>query len=281
VADNELGLFLRSRREAVTPAEAGLPTGGRRRTPGLRRSELAALAGVSVEYVTRLEQGRDRHPSPSVLSALAGALRLATTERFLLYRLSKGADSGFTCRAATAGPAREVRPGLRALVDRLDPAAAVVLNAQGDLLAWTPAFARLAAPTGLLDGDPPNLPRYVFTDQRARTTFPDWDRVADERVAELKQGPFRADPHLAVLADELTVAAGEAFDRRVRTVPGMATAHGVQRWRHPRAGDLRMAYETLDLPADDAQHLVVHLPADQATAAALAGLAPALHLVSA
>jgi transcriptional regulator with XRE-family HTH domain len=95
VAANELGLFLRTHREAVTPAEVGLPTGTRRRTAGLRRSEVAALARVSVEYVTRLEQGRDRRPSPQVLSALADALRLTASERVHLYRLTKGADSGF------------------------------------------------------------------------------------------------------------------------------------------------------------------------------------------
>src|SRR3954451_11246431 len=97
VSDNELGLFLRVRREAVTPAEVGLPTGPRRRAAGLRRSEVAALAGVSVEYVTRLEQGRDRRPSPQVLSALADALLLTGSERAHLYRLTKAADPRFDC----------------------------------------------------------------------------------------------------------------------------------------------------------------------------------------
>ena len=282
MADNELGLFLRNRREALTPAAVGLPPGPRRRTPGLRRSELAALAGVSVEYVTRLEQGRDRHPSASVLSALAGVLRLSTSERIHLQRLSKGAG-GFACRPG-GGAGRDVRPSVRALVQRLSPTAAVLVNDMGDLLMWTTGFEELAGPTGLLEGAPPNLPRYVFTDERARATFPDWDRVADEQVAELKQGPFRADPYLAALADELIVSAGQAFDRRLVTVPGEAAAHGVQRWHHPHAGDLRMTYETLELPADDGQRLIVHLPADDATAAALASLgrhrSPGLRLVS-
>src|SRR5690349_903696 len=102
VSDNELGLFLRVHREAVTPADAGLPTGPRRRAPGLRRSEVAALAGVSVEYVTRLEQGRDRRPSPQVLSALADALRLTAGERAHLHRLTKAADPGYNCRGGAA-----------------------------------------------------------------------------------------------------------------------------------------------------------------------------------
>src|SRR6476646_2572466 len=118
VSDNELGLFLRVRREAVVPADVGLPSGPRRRTSGLRRSEVAALADVSVEYVTRLEQGRDRRPSPQVLGALADALRLTASERAHLYRLTKAADPGFNCRGAIT-PARTVRPTVSALLDRL------------------------------------------------------------------------------------------------------------------------------------------------------------------
>jgi transcriptional regulator with XRE-family HTH domain len=272
---SELGLFLRTRREAVKPAEAGLPSGPRRRTPGLRRSELAALAGVSVEYVTRLEQGRDRHPSPPVLSALADALRLTPSERVHLHRLTKAADPGFTCRGPRATPPATVRPTVRALLDRLDPAPAAILNRLGDLVARTPAFDALVRPLGLLDAAVPNLPRYVLADPRARAAFPDWDHVADEQVAALKQGPFRADAAVAALADELTVVAGDAFTARVGAIPGLPRASGVLRMAHP-AGALRLAYETLELPADDDQKLLVYLPADAATEEALARLtAPA------
>lgn len=268
MSDNELGMFLRIRREAVTPAEVGLPTGPRRRTPGLRRAELATLAGVSVEYLTRLEQGRDRHPSTPVLSALATALRLTTSERVHLHRLSKSADGGFTCMGATT-PAGAIRPTVRALLDRLEPAPALLLNRLSEVLAWTTGYDRLARPIGLLDGDPPNLARFVFTDGRARTAYPDWEHVADEQVAALKQGPFRADWHVSTLADELAVTAGADFAGRVDTLPGLPKSSGVTRLVHPDAGELRLAYETLELPADDDQRLVVHLPADDATAAAL------------
>ncbi|MFC5030903.1 helix-turn-helix transcriptional regulator [Streptomyces sp. So13.3] len=268
MSDNELGLFLRVRREGVAPGEVGLPTGPRRRTPGLRRSELAMLAGVSVEYVTRLEQGRDRRPSPPVLSALADALRLTANERIHLYRLTKGAEAGFTCLAG-APPARTVRPSVQALLDRLEPAPAVLLNRLSDILAWTSGYERLTGPLGLLDGAPPNLARFVFADDRARTAYPDWELVADQQVAALKQGPFRADPHVAALADELTVTAGTVFSDRVESLPGLPRSNGVERLVHPEAGELRLAYETLDLAADDAQRLVVHLPADDATSAAL------------
>ncbi len=268
MSDNELGLFLRTRREAVTPAEVGLPIGARRRTPGLRRSELATLAGVSVEYVTRLEQGRDRRPSPQVLSALADALGLAASERIHMHRLVKGADAGFNCMGG-ASPVRTVRPTVRALLDRLDPAPAVLVNRLSEVLAWTAGYERLAGPVGLLDGSPPNLARYVFTDPRARSAYPDWDLVADEQVAALKQGPFRTDGHVALLADELAVTGGPEFTGRVDTLPGLPSSSGITRLVHPEAGELRLAYETLELPADDDQRLLVHLPADDSTAAAL------------
>lgn len=271
MSDNELGLFLRTRREAVSPADAGLPAGPRRRTPGLRRSELATLAGVSVEYVTRLEQGRDRRPSPSVLSALAEALRLAPAERIHLHRLAKGADGSFSCLGSVFS--RDVRPTVRALLDGLEPLPAVLVNRVSELLAWTRGYELLTGPLGLLDDTPPNLARFVLTDDRARAAYPDWDRVADDQVAALKQGPFRADPHIAALADELTVTAGPVFTDRVETLPGLPRANGVLRVTHPEAGELRLSYETLELPADDDQRLLVHLPTDAATSTALDTLA--------
>lgn len=279
MSDNELGLFLRTRRAAVTPAEAGLPGGTRRRTPGLRRTEVAVLAGVSVEYLIRLEQGRDRRPSAQVLSALAGVLQLTPSERVHLHRLVKAADGTFRCRG-DAAPAREVRPTVRTLLDHLEPAAAVLLNQLSDVLAWTSGFDRLARPLGLLDGGPPNLARYVFTDPRARQAYLDWGFVADEQVAALKQGPFRADPPVAELADELTVLAGDEFTSRVGSVPGLARAAGVLRLAHPEAGTLRLAYETLELSADDDQRLVAYLPADETTAAALHRLVEPLRLLA-
>ncbi|GAA3452001.1 helix-turn-helix domain-containing protein [Dactylosporangium matsuzakiense] len=269
---SELGLFLRTRRAAVTPADVGLPAGARRRTPGLRRTEVAALAGVSVEYVTRLEQGRDRHPSPQVLSALADALRLSTAERVHLHRLTKAADPGFTCRGPGAAPALSVRAPVRALLDRLEPAPAAVFNRLGDVVASTPAFAALMRAVGLLDLAVPNMARFVLADPRARSAFPDWEVVADDQVAALKSGPFRADPAVAALADELTVTAGEAFTGRVSAIPGLPRSSGVLRMAHPAAGALRLDFETLELPADDDQRLVVYLPADPATAAALTRL---------
>ncbi|MFY1692120.1 helix-turn-helix domain-containing protein [Plantactinospora sp. WMMB782] len=268
MGDNELGMFLRSRRAAISPAEVGLPAGPRRRISGLRRAEVAMLAGVSVEYLTRLEQGRDRHPSAQVLTALGEALRLTPSQRVHVYRLSKASGSGFSC-LGDAVPGRDVRATVRALLTRLEPTPAMLLNRLNEIVGRTVGFERLAGPIGLLDGPVPNFARYVFTDRRARTAYPDWEHVADEQVAMLKHGPFRADRHVAGLADELTLAAGEAFSRRAGTVPGLPRSNGILRWRHPEVGELRLAYEMLDLAAEDDQRLVVYLPADPATAAAL------------
>lgn len=242
MADNALGGFLRARREAIAPSEVGLPAGTRRRTPGLRRAELAALAGISVEYLTRLERGRDRSPSGQVLGTLADALGLSPDERVHLHRLVK-TGSGEAC-VQSDSPARSVRAGVRALLDRLEPAPALVVDAAGDVLACTHGFRLLATPVGLLDADQPNLARFVFTDAHARAAFPDWDRVADERCAALRAAS-------AVL-------------------PAWT---GVERWEHPAAGALRLAYESLPLPGTDEHRLIVYLPGDADTSDALAALA--------
>jgi len=269
MGETELGAFLRAHREAVPPAAVGLPDGTRRRTPGLRRAELATLAGVSVDYLTRLEQGRDRSPSTQVLAALAETLGLSRDERIHLYRLAKTAAGGGACDGAATARARTVRPTVQALLDQLEPAPALVASRPGDLLAWTAGFARLAGPAGLLEPEPPNLVRYVFTDPRAHDAHPDWDAVAGERAAALRAAAALGDPHAALLAEELTIAAGARFRDQFEGSAALPARTGVERWAHPEAGDLRLAYESLELPDPDEQRLVVYLASDQATAAAL------------
>lgn len=269
VSENELGLFLRLRREAVTPAEVGLPTGPRRRTPGLRRAELATLAGVSVEYLTRLEQGRDRHPSSPVLIALSDALRLTPAQRVHLLGFAKAGDPNFNCRGAS-GPNRRIRPAVQAMLDQLEPAPAAVMNRLTEILAVTDGYRALFGPIGMLDdGLPGNYARYVLSDPRAREFYPDWEHKADKVVATLKQGPGRADPHVNALFDELAETLGSEFTDRLDTIPGLPDTNGVGRLEHPEAGSLRLAYETLHFSADDDQTLIVYLPADDATATAL------------
>ncbi|AWT42461.1 MULTISPECIES: helix-turn-helix domain-containing protein [Streptomyces] len=269
MSDNELGTFLRGRREAVTPAEAGLPAGVRRRTPGLRRAELATLAGISVEYLTRLEQGRDRHPSAQVLGALADALRLTLRDRLALRRYAKEAEGGDPLICAAAPPhTRTARPAVRAVVDRLEPAPAAVLNRIGDILHRTTGYERLFGPLGLFDTDRPNLLRHLFTDPRARRAYPAWDRVADDLVAHLRHEAPVNDPYVAELAEELTLTAGAEFADRFADLSVTPRRTGNRRIEHPEAGPLDLLYETLMLP-DDGQRVLVHLPADEATAAAL------------
>jgi hypothetical protein len=197
--------------------------------------------------------------------------------------VSKAADTGLAC-LAHASVRRSARPLVQTLLDRMDATPAALLNRLCDVVACTGAYRRLMEPLGLFEAEPPNLVRFVFTDPRARAAYPDWDHVADEQVAALKHGPYRANPQTAMLADELAGAVGEAFAQRVRTLPGLPRPNGVIRLIHPEAGELRLAFETLELPADDDQRLMVYLPADAAASAALDGLdrhrAPALRLVS-
>lgn len=272
VIDGELGLFLRSRREAVTPAQVGLPEGPRRRTPGLRRAELATLAGVSVDYLIRLEQGRDTHPSMQVLGALAEALRLRDDDLLHLQTLATISNGTELCPQARAA-ARVVRPAVRAVLDQLEPAPAVVINHVSDLLAWTEGYDRLARPVGILDGDEPNLMWFTFADQRARTAFPDWDDIADEQVANLRAEVREPGGDAYHFADRLALAAGAGFSDRWERRAVAAKRSGVKRLAHPEVGLLRLGFETLELSDPDRQRLVVSLPADAATSAALDRLA--------
>jgi transcriptional regulator with XRE-family HTH domain len=254
-----LGDFLRARRDSTGPDVVGLPAGARRRAPGLRRSELAALAGISVEYLVRIEQGRDRHPSAAVVNALAEALRLDAAEREHLRHLTK--ITGGTCVGARAQPGRDVRPGARRLLDGFEPGIAVISNRLGDLLACTSGFEAVARLAGLLDGDRPNLTWFVFTDPRARDVFPDWERVADEQVFALSCSP--ADDYSAAFRSGLSAQAGDQFTRRLNR--HQLPARGMLRWTLPAIGELRWDREILELPPADAQQLTVLLPADRAT----------------
>lgn len=266
--DGELGAFLRSRREALQPEKVGLAAGPRRRTPGLRRAELATLAQVSIEYLTRLEQGRDTRPSPEILAALADALRLDDADREHLRQLASVNHSRPLCPGERPTVSRTVRPTVRALLDTVRDAPAYVVNRLGDVLAWNDPFDRLARPLGLLDGARPNLPWWVFTDERAREAFADWAGMADHQVAELhrlRQGDQATDD----FADRLARTVGAPFADRWRRRPVTAAHHGVRELHHPQAGPLRLAYETLTIGDTGDQWLIAQMPADAATAVRL------------
>ncbi|MEV4346717.1 helix-turn-helix transcriptional regulator [Actinoplanes sp. NPDC049596] len=259
-----LGSFIRAKRDGTRPEDLGLPAHDRRRAPGLRRSELAARAGISVEYLTRIEQGRDRNPSLSVITALATALGLDPAEQNHLGYLAKIAGGACPGHRRPAPPPRTVRPAVHRILTLLEPGVAYVTNRLGDILAHTPAFARLMSGTGLLDPAEPNLTRYVFTDPRARTTFPDWPQIADEQVFNLWLGPTAA--NFDWFTTDFATEAGPEFTQRLHQ--HIPPAHLPLTMHHPEAGSLRWDRETLELPLTDAQQLALLLPADDPTATA-------------
>ena len=268
VIDGELGAFLRNRRESVKPVDVGLPEHPRRRTPGLRRAELATLAGVSVDYLIRLEQGRDTHPSTQVLAALADALQLGEDDRDYLRALANVGNGTELCPQARAA-ARAVRPTIRAMLEQLEPAPALVINHLADVLAWTDGYDRLARPLGILDGDESNLLWFTLADERARTAYPDWDDVADELVADLQAELRGPGDDARTFAHRLAEDTGTDFTDRWDTPAAARRRSGVQTVAHPQVGLLRLAFECLDLPDPDRQRLVVYLPADPATSLGL------------
>ncbi|MBP2365679.1 helix-turn-helix domain-containing protein [Pseudonocardia parietis] len=258
MAASPLGEFLRARRDSARPEGFGLPVGSRRRAPGLRRTELAALAGISVEYLVRIEQGRDRRPSAPVVNALAGALRLDHPDREHLRHLAKITE-GSECVGRPPQAPPEVAAGVRRTLDLIEPGLAMVIDRLGEVLACTASFAAFAGPSGLLDGEA-NLTRFALADPRAREVFPDRDRVVDEQVAELWQGP--SEERTARWRAELPPDADAELERRLARHP--RRADGVLRWRHP-SGVLRLERQFLELPQDLGQQLVVLLPADDAS----------------
>lgn len=266
----DLGAFLRARREALRPADVGLVDNGRRRTPGLRREEVAALAGVSIDYLIRLEQGRDSNPSASVLAALAAALRLGDEERTHMARLAAIGHSRELCPEATP-LGTEVAPGVQHLLDDLGSTPAFVIGPVCDVVAWNSAWARVVTPLGMLDEPAVNLARYVFTHASARTVYVDWDAAADEQVARLRAAEprWRDEPAFRDLLDELQRI--DEFGVRWSAHPVAEKRRGEKRVLEPDVGELHLAYEVL-LLADEDQRLVTWRSADDVTARRLATL---------
>ncbi|NJP48283.1 helix-turn-helix domain-containing protein [Actinacidiphila epipremni] len=251
--DNALGDFLQSRRARIRPEEVGLPPYGRRRVPGLRREEVAQLAGVSVDYYIRLEQGRGRNVSDAVLDAVARVLRLDPTEHAHLRDLARG---GRPAPAAAPG----IRAGVRMLLDRMADCPAMVIDHRMNVLAWN---ALGDAVHGFAAGpERRNMPRLVFLDPAARELYPEWPAVAAETVAYLRLGAGRHpdDAALTALVGELSVKS-EDFRRLWADHLVREKTYGVKRIHHPVAGDLELAYETLAFPGDPDLTLVIYTPA--------------------
>jgi transcriptional regulator with XRE-family HTH domain len=248
---SKLGDYLRVRRERLRPDEVGLPARARRRVPGLRREEVALLAGISAEYYLRLEQGRDRHPSEQVLNGLARALQLDADAEAHLYELAR---SGRTPRRRAPRPER-VSPSVETLIDNWTTTPALVLGRLMTVLAAN-ALAVALSPFFAPGGNPL---RAAFLEPEMREFYRDWDKMTAKTVAYLRSiiGAGVDDPRLAELIGELSLSS-ERFrtlwarqDVRLRT-------SGVTRFLHPQVGPLDLHYEKLALPGVPDQMLITY-----------------------
>jgi transcriptional regulator with XRE-family HTH domain len=244
----ELGDYLRARRGARSPADAGFPAGERRRVAGLRREEVAVAAGVSVDYYVRLEQGRETNPSPQVLEALARVLGLDDDGRLHLFRLA-----GFAPTGGSASPRPD--PELLRLLDSWTQHPALVLGRAYDVLAANTLGRALF-------GHSPhagNLARVVFLDPDARTFYSEWEAAATATVAGLRLalGAAPDDARLRAIIDEL-VEASPAFDRRWRRGDARAKRPELKGFVHPAVGALTLRAHTFDVRAAPGQELIVY-----------------------
>jgi transcriptional regulator with XRE-family HTH domain len=257
---NSLGAYLRARRAALTPEQAGLPDDGRRRVPGLRREEVAAQAGLSTDYYVRLEQGRADRPSDAVLSAVARVLQLGAAERAHLFDLARAT------RPATASA--PLRPALIRVVDAITEHPALVMSPITDVLAWNALAAELIADFTR----EPNMARLLFLDPHARDTHPDWERAARDTVGILRMAVGRGQE--SELIDELTHAS-PAFSRLWSSHHVHEKSHGPKLLRHPVEGVLELEYESFAVPGAPGQMLVVYTAATVAAHEALRRLVSA------
>jgi transcriptional regulator with XRE-family HTH domain len=248
---NEMRDFLVSRRARITPEQAGLPAyGGNRRVAGLRREEVALLAGVSIDYYTRLERGRAHGASEGVLEGIARALHLDEAERAHLFDLARATAVPAAPQAPRRPVSQQVRPSVRRILDSMT-APAYVRNARLDILAANQLGAALFAPVLSSPARPANNARFLFLDPAAPEFYPDWERQAQDVVAMLRTeaGRSPADKALSNLIGELSTRS-ENF--RTWWAAHNVRFHrtGVKRFRHPVVGELTLTYEALDLAAD-------------------------------
>ncbi|MBK3574343.1 helix-turn-helix domain-containing protein [Streptomyces sp. MBT65] len=250
--DNQLGSFLRSRREKIDAASAGVVDSTRRRVTGLRREELALLAGLSPSYYTRIEQGRDRHPSREILEALARVLRLDDTERTYLWSL---ATPPLAPADTHAGPDHSVRPGVLRLLERWADLPAFVVAPNRDVLAAT----ALAARVNPAWNPGHNLIEFTFLDPRAPVVYPDWDDISRQAVAGLRatSSAYGAelDPFLASMRER-----SEAFRALWDSHDVYDRVAGDKRLRVDGVGVLRLNFETFTLAGPRGHVLYVYFP---------------------
>jgi transcriptional regulator with XRE-family HTH domain len=266
----ELGMFLRTRRAALQPEDVGLRGYGARRVPGLRREELAMLAGVSATYYARLEQGLSANASDAVLDALARALALTPDEREHLRTLART-----PARRRPRSRPDVIRPGVHRLIESMPDTPAVVLGRRSEVLGWNALGHRLVA--GHLPFDSPERPaerpnttRLLFLDAHTRELYRRWDEEAQRAVSSLRvlAGQSPEDDELTRLVGELTVQSAE-FARLWARHPVAVCVSGTKQLRHPEVGELEVAFEVLT-PPDDAGHRVLLYTAEPGSSSAAA-----------
>ena len=248
----EVREFLTSRRAKITPERVGLPVAGQRRVPGLRRSEVAALAGMSVEYYAKLERGALAGVSAGVLDALARALQLDDAERAHLLRLAHEADgSNAILRPKRRSKQWTVRPSLQWSLDAVTAGPAIVGNHRLDLLAANHLGRAMYSDVYTDPTHPPNFARFTFLDSAARRFYPDWDLAADMTVANLRTAAGK-DPHDKGLHDLVGELSTRSDDFRRRWGAHNVRIHGtgVKHFHHHVVGHLELAYESMDLRAE-------------------------------
>jgi len=252
--------FLVSRRAKITPEQANLPAGTNRRVPGLRRSEVAALAGVSIEYYSKLERGALAGVSAGVLDAIARALQLDDAERAHLFDLAQAADGSALVRPRRrAAKQWSPRPSLQWTLDAVTEGPAFVRNGRMDLLAANRLARAFYADVYADPQRPANLARFAFLDQSARRFYPDWDLAADICVAILRTEAGR-DPHdkeLQNLVGELSTRS-EEFRKRWGAHNVRHHGTGAKTFHHPIVGDLTLAYEGLEMAAEPGLTLTIY-----------------------
>ncbi|MGW0881667.1 helix-turn-helix domain-containing protein [Streptomyces sp. NPDC002671] len=252
----ELSEFLRSRRARLKPEDVGLRDFGRhRRVPGLRREELAQLAGVSVAYYTRLEQGNGRNVSAEVLDSIARALRLTDAEHAHLTHLAKPKGH----KKKPAERQQQVRASLRNLLDSMEGVPAYVVGRRAEILAWNHMAAALFGDWGELPAAERNWARLVFLKPEYRELFVDWEQKAIDIVCALRMdaGCHPDDPRLSALVGELSVKS-EEFRRLWATHDVKEKNHGVKRLHHPLVGDLSLNFDGFRLSGDTDQVMVAY-----------------------
>lgn len=250
--------FLATRRARLTPKEAGLPQfGGSRRVPGLRREEVSLLAGISVEYYTRIERGNARGVSEDVLESITRALQLNEAEHAHLVDLVRVANEERPPRRMTSRA--EVRPGIRQIVDAMSGIAAFVRNGRSDVLYANRLFEALYSEMYRDPARPANAARFLFLDPRARTFYPDWDTLTRDSVAALRSEAGR-NPYDRGLSDLVGLLSTRSEEFRTLWARHDVHLHrgGTKRFRHPLVGDLTLRFETLALPADPGLAVVVY-----------------------